>query len=113
MVALLRVSSRSLSLIDLGPILTIARNHRLALASYMYSLDGSTTYTYLSFATSSFGDHTFISSVQVAQSIISERHYTTSLPRLDNALTVAVGKPVIAKIADVSSRGYAYCFVCE
>ncbi|KAI0781782.1 drug:h+ antiporter [Abortiporus biennis] len=63
----------------------------LALASYVYSLDGSTTYTYLSFATSYFGEHSLISSIQVAQSII-----------------IAVGKPVIAKLADVTSRAYAY-----
>ncbi|KDR72260.1 hypothetical protein GALMADRAFT_253088 [Galerina marginata CBS 339.88] len=63
----------------------------LGLAAYIYSLDGTTTYNYLAFATSSFGDHSLISTIQVAQSII-----------------VAVGKPVIAKIADVSSRGTAY-----
>ena len=45
--------------------------YSLALASYVYSLDGSTTYTYLSFAASSFGEHSLISSIQVAQSIIS------------------------------------------
>ncbi|KZP28418.1 MFS general substrate transporter [Athelia psychrophila] len=63
----------------------------LGLASYIYSLDSSTTYTYLAFAASSFGEHSLISSIQVAQAII-----------------VAVGKPVIAKTADVSSRGYSY-----
>ncbi|KII91403.1 hypothetical protein PLICRDRAFT_173255 [Plicaturopsis crispa FD-325 SS-3] len=63
----------------------------LGLASYIYSLDSSTTYNYLAFATSSFGEHSLISSIQVAQSMI-----------------IAVGKPVIAKVADVSSRGTAY-----
>ncbi|RXW16248.1 hypothetical protein EST38_g9606 [Candolleomyces aberdarensis] len=66
----------------------------LGLAAYIYSLDGTTTYSYLSFATSSFGGHTLISTIQTAQSII-----------------VAVGKPVIAKIADVKSRGAAYVLV--
>ncbi|THH28555.1 hypothetical protein EUX98_g5621 [Antrodiella citrinella] len=66
----------------------------LGLASYIYSLDGSTTYTYLAFAASSFGKHSLISSIQVAQSII-----------------VACGKPVIAKLADVTSRGTAYLAV--
>ncbi|KAL0953095.1 hypothetical protein HGRIS_004366 [Hohenbuehelia grisea] len=66
----------------------------LGLAAYIYSLDGTTTYTYLSFASSSFGKHSLISSIQVAQSII-----------------VAVGKPVIARISDVSSRGTAYVAV--
>ncbi|OAX34932.1 MFS general substrate transporter [Rhizopogon vinicolor AM-OR11-026] len=63
----------------------------IGLASYIYSLDASTTYAYLTFATSSLGKHSFISSITVAQ-----------------ALIVAVGKPVIAKVADVSSRGTAY-----
>ncbi|KII88069.1 hypothetical protein PLICRDRAFT_176809 [Plicaturopsis crispa FD-325 SS-3] len=63
----------------------------LGLAAYIYSLDSSTTSYYLAFATSSFGKHSLISSIQVAQSII-----------------IAVGKPVIAKTADVSSRGTAY-----
>ncbi|TEB20096.1 ferrichrome-type siderophore transporter [Coprinellus micaceus] len=66
----------------------------LGLAAYIYSLDGTTTYAYLAFAVSSFGRHSFISTIQVAQGII-----------------VAVGKPVIAKIADVRSRGFAYVFV--
>ncbi|KIK94500.1 hypothetical protein PAXRUDRAFT_33484 [Paxillus rubicundulus Ve08.2h10] len=63
----------------------------LGLASYIYSLDASTTSVYLTFATSSFGEHSLISSITVAQSLI-----------------IAVGKPVIAKVADVSSRGTAY-----
>ncbi|KAH7912676.1 major facilitator superfamily domain-containing protein [Hygrophoropsis aurantiaca] len=66
----------------------------LGLASYIYSLDASTTYVYLTFATSSFDKHSLLSSITVAQSLI-----------------VAVGKPVIAKVADVSSRGSAYVAV--
>ncbi|KAJ7444936.1 drug:h+ antiporter [Mycena latifolia] len=66
----------------------------LGLAAYIYSLDGTTTYTYLSYATSEFGGHSLIGPIQVAQGII-----------------VAVGKPVIAKVADVGSRGTAYCGV--
>ncbi|OCH87436.1 drug:h+ antiporter [Obba rivulosa] len=66
----------------------------LGLASYIYSLDGSTTYSYLAFATSTFGGHSLISSIQVAQSII-----------------VACGKPVIAKLADATSRATAYLAV--
>ncbi|KAG6840370.1 hypothetical protein C0991_007145 [Blastosporella zonata] len=66
----------------------------LGLAAYIYSLDGSTTYTYLSYAASEFEDHTLISTIQVAQSMI-----------------IAVGKPVIAKFADVTSRGAAYTIV--
>ncbi|KAF7363585.1 hypothetical protein MSAN_01015300 [Mycena sanguinolenta] len=60
----------------------------LALAAYIYSLDSTTTYTYLTFATSEFGG-----------------------PQLTRSNPVAVGKPVIAKIADVGSRGTAYCGV--
>lgn len=44
----------------------------IGLASYIYSLDGQTTYSYLAFATSSFDKHSLISTIQVAQSIISE-----------------------------------------
>ncbi|CDO70201.1 hypothetical protein BN946_scf184942.g1 [Trametes cinnabarina] len=66
----------------------------IALASYIYSLDGQTTYSYLAFATSAFDKHGLISTIQVAQSII-----------------IACGKPVIAKVADVSSRGTSYLVV--
>ncbi|KAG6908911.1 hypothetical protein DXG01_002792 [Tephrocybe rancida] len=66
----------------------------LGLAAYIYSLDGSTTYTYLYYAASEFENHTLISTIQVAQSMI-----------------IAVGKPVIAKVADVTSRGSAYAVV--
>ncbi|KZT25469.1 drug:h+ antiporter [Neolentinus lepideus HHB14362 ss-1] len=66
----------------------------LASAAYIYSLDGCTTPYYLTFATSTFGEHSLISAIQVSQSII-----------------IAVGKPVIAKIADISSRGIAYLIV--
>ncbi|EIW85960.1 MFS general substrate transporter [Coniophora puteana RWD-64-598 SS2] len=63
----------------------------LGLASYIYSLDSSTTQAYLTFATSALGAHSLLSSVTVAQSLI-----------------IAVGKPVIAKVADISSRGNAF-----
>ncbi|KAG8906768.1 hypothetical protein FRC01_007900 [Tulasnella sp. 417] len=66
----------------------------IALASYIYSLDGTTTWTYLSWAQSSFGKHSLIASIQVAQSII-----------------IAVGKPIVAKLADVTSRPVAYSSV--
>ncbi|KAG9042123.1 hypothetical protein FS837_011259 [Tulasnella sp. UAMH 9824] len=66
----------------------------IALASYIYSLDGTTTWTYLSWAQSSFGKHSLIASIQVAQSII-----------------IAVGKPIVAKLADVTSRPVAYTSV--
>ncbi|EKM58957.1 uncharacterized protein PHACADRAFT_25102 [Phanerochaete carnosa HHB-10118-sp] len=66
----------------------------LALASYIYSLDGSTTYTYLAYAASTFEEHSLISTIQVAQSII-----------------IACGKPVMAKLADTTSRGTAYIAV--
>ena len=44
--------------------------HRIGLASYVYSLDNQTTSNYLAFATSYFGEHSLISSIQVAQSIL-------------------------------------------
>ena len=45
-------------------------NYRLGMASYIYSLDSSTTFNYLVFAASAFGEHSLVSSVGVAQSII-------------------------------------------
>lgn len=42
----------------------------LGLAAYIYSLDGTTTYSYLSWAVSEFGKHSMISTIQVAQGII-------------------------------------------
>ncbi|KAK0190166.1 drug:h+ antiporter [Armillaria mellea] len=66
----------------------------LGLSAYIYSLDGQTTWAYLAFAASSLNDHSLISTIQVAQSII-----------------IACGKPVIAKVADVQSRGAAYVTV--
>lgn len=84
----------------------------LGLAAYIYSLDGQTTYSYLAFAASDLEDHSLISSIQTAQSIIS---LSQSLPSsaLPNILyAVAVGKPLIARLADVSSRGTAYILVC-
>lgn len=66
----------------------------LGLAAYIYSLDGTTTYAYLAWAASAFGNHSLIATIQVAQGVI-----------------VAVGKPVVAKIADAKSRGFAYVFV--
>ncbi|KAJ3494015.1 hypothetical protein NLJ89_g10896 [Agrocybe chaxingu] len=83
-------------------VLTVEATHKvygkyskcLGLAAYIYSLDGTTTHNYLAFAASFFGNHSLISTIQVAQAVI-----------------IAVGKPVIAKIADVGSRGSAYVFV--
>ncbi|PPQ68692.1 hypothetical protein CVT24_007577 [Panaeolus cyanescens] len=66
----------------------------LGLAAYIYSLDGTTTYTYLQIAASYMDHHSLIGTITVAQTII-----------------VAVGKPIIAKIADVRSRGLAYVLV--
>ena len=45
---------------------------RIGLASYIYSLDGQTTYNYLPFATSAYDRHSLISTIQVAQSVISQ-----------------------------------------
>ena len=52
--------------------------YSLGLAAYIYSLDGTTTWNYLAFVTSSFGDHSLISTIQVAQSIIGKRFPTYS-----------------------------------
>lgn len=49
----------------------LTRERRIGLASYIYSLDGQTTYNYLPFATSAYDKHSLISTIQVAQSVIS------------------------------------------
>jgi hypothetical protein len=55
---------------------------------------GTTTYQYLAKATSSFGQHSILATIQVAQAII-----------------LAVTKPPAAKIADLFGRAEAYCVV--
>ncbi|CUA71763.1 Siderophore iron transporter 3 [Schizosaccharomyces pombe 972h-] [Rhizoctonia solani] len=62
--------------------------------SYVYSLDTNTTPSYLPIATSEFGRHSFIGTIGTADGIIT-----------------AVGKPCIAKIADLWSRPVAYTVV--
>ncbi|RPD58712.1 hypothetical protein L227DRAFT_654474, partial [Lentinus tigrinus ALCF2SS1-6] len=62
---------RCLSLIALATL--ASRNRPIGLASYVYSLDNQTTSNYLAFATSYFGSHSLISSIQVAQSILAFR----------------------------------------
>jgi len=89
----------------------------LGLSAYIYSLDGVTTWSYLAFATSTFGGHSLIASIQTAQSIISKSCSILS-PALARLITeypipVAVGKPVIAKLSDVTSRPFAYVVTSE
>ncbi|KAG8715583.1 hypothetical protein FRC09_016490 [Ceratobasidium sp. 395] len=85
----------------------------IALAAYIYSLDGTTTWTYLAFAGSALGNHSLIAAVQVTQSIIGAFDVLTfcwDVPPDGHAL-VACGKPFIAKSADALSRPVAYSFV--
>ncbi|KAI5476706.1 MFS transporter, drug:H+ antiporter [Pseudohyphozyma bogoriensis] len=63
----------------------------VALASYVYSLEGETTYLYLAQATSFFGEHSLLAAVTTVQ-----------------AITLAVCKPVAAKITDVFGRAEAF-----
>ncbi|KAJ1300115.1 hypothetical protein OPQ81_002595 [Rhizoctonia solani] len=62
--------------------------------SYVYSLDTDTTPNYLPLATSEFGKHSLIGTIRTADGIIT-----------------AVGKPCVAKIADLWSRPVAYSIV--
>ncbi|GAA5823732.1 hypothetical protein JCM5353_008574 [Sporobolomyces roseus] len=64
----------------------------VALASYIYSLEGTTTYQYLAYATSSFSAHSLLGAIATAQAII-----------------LAVTKPFAAKFADVAGRAEAFC----
>ncbi|KAI9322771.1 major facilitator superfamily domain-containing protein, partial [Dichotomocladium elegans] len=66
----------------------------LFVASYIYSLDGLTTYNYLAIATSTVMKHSLTGTVTVAGSII-----------------MAVGKPFMAKLADYLGRGETYLIV--
>ncbi len=62
------------------------RAHRIGLASYVYSLDNQTTSNYLAFATSYFGAHSLISSIQVVQSILGAPYPFLLPPPLLNLL---------------------------
>ncbi|KAL1689797.1 hypothetical protein GGG16DRAFT_93155 [Schizophyllum commune] len=59
----------------------------IGLIFYVYTLSSGTTYTYLSYATSSYLEHTLIGTISVATAIIA-----------------AVSKPFLAKLADLTSR---------
>ncbi|ORY68053.1 major facilitator superfamily domain-containing protein [Leucosporidium creatinivorum] len=65
----------------------------IALIAYVSSLASNTIYVYLPFATSSFGEHSTLGTITVVTSIIA-----------------SVGKPFIAKIADLTSRPHAYLY---
>ncbi|GMM33709.1 hypothetical protein DASC09_010340 [Saccharomycopsis crataegensis] len=64
------------------------------LTAWVATLDNSTTYNYQPYATSSFGRHSMLSTLTIANSVIS-----------------AVCKPFIAKIADFTSRPTTYIVV--
>ncbi|KAK4706129.1 hypothetical protein P7C70_g65, partial [Phenoliferia sp. Uapishka_3] len=63
----------------------------VALASYIYSLDGTTTYQYQARATSTFQAHSLLGAVSTAQAIV-----------------LATMKPVAAKVSDKFGRAEAY-----
>ncbi|GAA6024044.1 hypothetical protein JCM10207_004501 [Rhodosporidiobolus poonsookiae] len=63
----------------------------IGLMCYVTALAQNTTSTFLAFATSAFSKHSLLGSISVAVSLIG-----------------AVSKPVIAKIADITSRPWAY-----
>ncbi|GAA6042902.1 hypothetical protein JCM8097_002761 [Rhodosporidiobolus ruineniae] len=63
----------------------------VALASYIYSLDGTTTWQYQAKATSSFSQHSLLGAIATAQAIV-----------------LAVTKPFSAKVSDVFGRAEAY-----
>ncbi|ORX37004.1 major facilitator superfamily domain-containing protein [Kockovaella imperatae] len=59
----------------------------IALSAYIYSLDGVTTWQYLSYATSTVLKQSLSGTISTAQAII-----------------IAIGKPLMAKLADVMGR---------
>ncbi|KAJ9122246.1 hypothetical protein QFC22_001666 [Naganishia vaughanmartiniae] len=66
----------------------------IALASYIYSLDGMTSWQYMSYATSTVLKVSLSGTITTAAAII-----------------IAVGKPFMAKLADVFGRGETYIAV--
>lgn len=64
------------------------------ITAFVQALDGSTTYLYQPYATSSFDRHSMLSTLTIATSVIG-----------------AVCKPFIAKISDLTSRPIAYVLV--
>ncbi|KAL1409007.1 hypothetical protein Q8F55_005831 [Vanrija albida] len=66
----------------------------IGLAAYIYSLDGTTTWQYLVYATSSFFEHSFSGTIDTAGAII-----------------IAIGKPLMAKLADVIGRAETFIIV--
>ena len=88
----------------------------LGLSAYIYSLDGVTTWSYLAFATSTFGNHSLIASIQTAQSIIGKSRtilFHTPRTTTEFSTLIAIGKHVVAKISDVTSRPFAYVVTGE
>ncbi|ORX34245.1 major facilitator superfamily domain-containing protein [Kockovaella imperatae] len=67
---------------------------RIGLAAYIYSLDSMTTYQYLYYATSTVLKHSLSGTISTAQAIV-----------------IAVGKPFMAKLADVIGRAEAFVVV--
>ncbi|GAA5902498.1 hypothetical protein JCM6882_002768 [Rhodosporidiobolus microsporus] len=63
----------------------------IALASYIYSLDGTTSWQYQAYATSDFALHSLLGAIGTA-----------------NAIIIAVTKPFSAKVSDVFGRAEAY-----
>ncbi|TYJ53742.1 hypothetical protein B9479_005650 [Cryptococcus floricola] len=66
----------------------------IALSAYIYSLDGTTTWQYLAYATSYVLEHSVSGTITTA-----------------NAIIIAVGKPMMAKLADVVGRGETFIIV--
>ncbi|WVF70813.1 hypothetical protein IAT40_005607 [Kwoniella sp. CBS 6097] len=66
----------------------------IALSCYIYSLDGVTTWQYLSYATSAVLEHSVSGTISTA-----------------NAIIIAVGKPLMAKLADVVGRAETFIIV--
>ena len=66
----------------------------ILVCAWVLVLDSSTTSSYEPFATSSFGKHSMIGTVTIAKTIIA-----------------SVCRPIIAKIADLTSRPHTYILV--
>ncbi|KAK4703700.1 hypothetical protein P7C70_g2520, partial [Phenoliferia sp. Uapishka_3] len=74
-----------------GPKSKICLWAGVALVAYVYSLDGTTTYQYQAYATSSFDSHSLLGAIVTAQAIV-----------------LAVMKPIAAKFSDTLGRAETY-----
>lgn len=84
----------SMGHVDKGRLVTYLFCGSILITAWAYALDGSTTYNYQPYATSSFNRHSMLSTLAIATSLMA-----------------AICKPFIAKFSDLTSRPVTYILV--